>query len=71
MPIFAQIVIALVMLAISYLLTPKIKKPKPPEVADLEDPTAEAGRPIPRVFGTVTVKSTNVLWFGEKGKVSR
>lgn len=52
--------------AISILLRPKVKKPKPDAVKDLEDPTADAGRPIPVVFGTITIKGLNVLWFGDK-----
>lgn len=52
--------------ALNLLLAPKIKAPKPDAATDLEDPVAEAGRPIPVVFGTVTVKGLNVLWFGDK-----
>ena len=63
---FISLLIGLALSVVSYLLAPKPKKPKPPEVTELEDPTAEAGRPIPRVFGTLIVKSPNVLWFGEK-----
>lgn len=50
----------------SALLRPKPKQPRPDAVKDLEDPTAEAGRPIPVVFGRITVSSGNVLWFGQK-----
>lgn len=57
---------ALVSVALNLLLAPKPKAPKPDAAKDLEDPTAEAGRPIPVVFGTVTVKGLNLLWFGEK-----
>lgn len=57
-----------VSVAISFLLRPKVKAPKPDATKDLEDPTAEAGRPIPVVFGTITVKGLNVLWFGNKGQ---
>jgi len=32
----------------------------------MDDPTAEAGREIPVVFGTMTVQSLNVLWYGDK-----
>jgi hypothetical protein len=28
-------------------------------------PVAEEGRPIPVVFGTVTVTGANVLWYGD------
>ncbi len=60
-----QLVLAVALLAISVVLTPKPKQPKA-EIRELEDPTADAGREIPVVFGTVTVKDPNVVWFGEK-----
>lgn len=60
------IIAAVASVALSLLLAPKIKTPKPEAAKDLEDPTAEAGRPIPVVFGTVTVKGLNVLWYGDK-----
>lgn len=63
---FISLLIGLALQVIGYLLMPKPKKQKPPEAADLEDPTAEAGRPIPVVFGTLTVKGTNIIWFGDK-----
>lgn len=66
MPWWIIIAAAVVSVAISILLRPKVKAPKPEAVKDLDDPTAEAGRPIPVVFGTVTVKGLNVLWFGDK-----
>ena len=66
LPFLVTLLISLALNVISYLLTPKPKQAKPPAAADLEDPTAEAGRPIPVVFGTMTVTGLNVLWFGEK-----
>lgn len=60
-------VLATASLVLSYALTPKPKTSQPDATKDLENPTAEAGRPVPVVFGTVTIKSPNVLWFGEKG----
>lgn len=63
---FIPLLVSLVLSVVSYMLMPKPKTPKPPAAKDMEDPTAEAGRPIPVVFGTVTVKGLNVLWFGEK-----
>lgn len=62
------LVMFVVSLAISYaayLLAPKPKQPKH-EAADLNAPTVSAGRPIPVVFGTMLIKSPNVLWFGDK-----
>lgn len=68
MAFFVALGISLAISIISYLIMPKPKAPKPEAAKDLEDPTAEAGRPIPVVFGTMTVKGLNVLWFGDKSK---
>lgn len=71
MAFFVVIGLAIAAVALSFLLRPKIKAPKPNELTDLEDPTTEAGRPVPVVFGTITVKGLNVLWYGEKSRVTR
>ncbi len=63
--ILIQIAIAIVLTTVAYAIMPRAKVPKP-EIQDLEDPTADAGRPIPVVFGTKTVSGLNVLWYGEK-----
>lgn len=68
---FIPLLLAIIFNVIAYLLAPKPKKTKPPEVKDLDNPTADAGRPIPVVFGTVTVKGLNVLWFGDKLKQTK
>lgn len=47
------------------MLMPKPKQAKV-EAQDLQAPTVSAGRPVPVPFGTVTIKSPNVLWFGDK-----
>lgn len=62
-----QIVIALAMAALSYVLSPRPRTQRPP-AAGLDDfnvPTAEEGRPIPVVFGTVLVTGPNVVWYGD------
>ena len=58
--------IAFTVSVISYLIQPKPKFTRPDMVRDIEVPTAEAGRPIPKVFGTITVQGLNVLWYGDK-----
>lgn len=63
---WVSLLIGLAINVIAYLIMPKPKPPKPPAAKDLEDPTAEAGRPMPVVFGTLTVKSPNIIWYGEK-----
>lgn len=70
MPWFIPLLVAAAISVVAYLIMPKPKGPKPGSVTDLENPTAEAGRPIPVLFGDMTVKGLNVLWFGDKGTVS-
>jgi hypothetical protein len=65
------VVAAIAASALAILLMPKPKKAKPPGASDLENPTAEAGKPIPVVFGTITVKGLNVLWFGDKSALDK
>lgn len=50
----------------TYILTPKPKAPKPEAARDAEGPTAEAGRPMPVIWGTIEIKGLNVLWSGDK-----
>lgn len=68
---FTQLLIGLALSIISYLIAPKPKAPQPPETRDMENPVAQAGMPIPVVFGSVTVKGLNILWWGEKRTVRR
>ncbi len=65
--IYLVVIVALSVLA--YYLTPKPKAPQPDSTKDLNDPVAEAGMPVPVVFGTITVKGLNALWFGDKRKI--
>jgi hypothetical protein len=71
MPFWLLLALAVAAFALNVLLAPKPKAPKPDSVKDLDDPTAEAGKPIPVVFGTITVKGLNVLWFGDKAVVTQ
>jgi hypothetical protein len=50
---------------VSYSLAPKAPEQKPPAVRDVEVPTAEAGKPLTVVFGTVLLKSPNIVWYGD------
>lgn len=63
--VLLQLVIGVALTALAYLIMPRTKVAKP-EVRDLDLPTADAGRPIPVVFGTETIKGVNILWYGEK-----
>lgn len=64
-----QLAIAIAVSAVSYVLMPKPKGPKPGAVEQSESPTAEAGRPVPKLWGTARVSETNVLGFWDKSSL--
>lgn len=61
------LIVSTVLQVAAYLLTPKPKGSNN-EAKDLESPTAEAGRPVPVLFGTMGVKGLNVLHYTDKAK---
>lgn len=63
-----QLAVGLTLAVIAYVLAPKPKTGQSGATKDLENPTSEAGRPWPVVFGTMTVKGGNILAFSDKGK---
>jgi hypothetical protein len=65
---FIPLLIGLAISVVAYLIMPKPKQPKPPEAQDLDAPTAEAGRPVPVIFGKMRVKGINLLWYGNISK---
>lgn len=65
LPFITQIAIGLGLMVLAYLIMPRPKSPKQ-EFRDLQYPTADAGRPIPIIFGTKNVTAPNVLHHTEK-----
>lgn len=63
---FVALVVAFALQVVSYMLAPKPKSSRPAAAKDLETPTADAGRPIPVIWGTLVVKGLNTLWHAEK-----
>src|SRR3989304_1900484 len=63
--IWWYVVVFIVTLVLSVALSPKPKGPRSAAIDDFQFPTAEEGRPIPVVFGTVDVTGPNVLWYGD------
>lgn len=61
---FTYFVLLVASLVVATALAPKPPAPKPASLQDFDVPTAEEGRPIPVVFGTVVVTGANVLWYG-------
>lgn len=62
---FAQLAIIVVSSLLSNALRPKVAPPKPAGIEDVDAPTAEEGKPIPVVFGTVWITSPNLIWYGD------
>lgn len=65
MNFLVNLLISVVFSFIAFLLTPK---PKPPDKSKLEDfdiPKSEEGSEIPKIFGTVTVRNPQVVWYGD------
>jgi hypothetical protein len=69
--LLAQLLIGLAFEVVGYLIMPKVKTDKGQDVTDMDDPTAEGGRPIPVVFGELNVDGLNIIWFGDKATTNR
>jgi hypothetical protein len=67
-PLLLQLALGFLIQVVGYLLMGKPKQEKTEDVKDLESPTAEAGRPIPVLFGELEVKGLNCLYAGEKSR---
>jgi hypothetical protein len=65
LPWFLVLLVSVAIDVVAYLIMPKVSS-KSTAAQDAQAPTASAGTPIPVVFGTITVKGTNVLWWGDK-----
>ncbi len=59
------IVYAIIVIILAVALQPKPPTPKPATLSDVDAPTAEQGRAIPKVFGTWVVQSPNIVWYGD------
>lgn len=59
---WVNIAALIINVAIQIIFAPKAPKVTP--VAH-DRPTADVARPIPVVFGTVTIKGPNVVWYGD------
>ncbi|RID91882.1 hypothetical protein D2N39_11645 [Gemmobacter lutimaris] len=71
LPFLTNLIIGFAWSFVGFLLQPGVKQEKPPATEDLEDPTAEAGRPIPVVVGSVRISGLNNLGHWDKLSVHR
>lgn len=63
MSFFFQVVMFVVSSYISALLAPKPQNAQPGKITNM--PLADAGTPIPVLFGTRYIKQPNVVWWGD------
>jgi predicted phage tail protein len=54
-----------------YLMYPKPKRPKPEAAREMDKQTAESGKPIPVIFGSMTISSANLLDAADKEIITR
>jgi len=61
-----QLAIGIALMAVGFLLTPRPKvRSGATGPSDFKTPKANAGDPIPVIFGTVTIFEPNILWEGD------
>lgn len=70
-PLLLQLVVGVALQVVGYMLAPSSATAQPDEVTDMDDPTAESGRPIPVLFGEMEITGVNIIWFGEKETTTR
>ena len=70
-PFLINLVIGVALQVLGYLLMPSAKGANKREFDDMDDPTAESGRPMPVTFGEIEHTDVNIIWYGEKATVTR
>lgn len=63
--VWAYLIILIATIAISLAMAPKPPQRAPESVEDSGIPTADPSRFAPVLFGTRTIKKSNVVWFGD------
>ena len=64
----SSIVLSVASTVLSMLMQPRPLPPIAASLSDFQVPTAEEGRPVPVIFGTVLIKGANVIWYGDLKK---
>lgn len=58
------VAIFVVGLLVAYSQVPKAQNQKSAAFSDVQAPTAEEGREIPVLFGTMMIRNPNIVWYG-------
>lgn len=65
MAFFGAFIVGALIAVLVRALIPRPPDQKPASLDELNFPTAEEGKPVPVIFGTVTLQSPNVVWYGD------
>jgi len=63
-----QLFLLVVSTIVQNALAPKPQAPKAASLSEFTVPTAEEGRAIPVIFGTVVIQGPNCVWYGNLSK---
>lgn len=66
-PWLIALLVSVALNVVAYVIAPKPKSAKPDAAQQAESPTAEAGKPIPVLFGTARMSETNIIGWWDKG----
>ena len=69
MPFLINIIVGLAMQILGYLIMPKPKQELPSE-SELDEPTVQS-KPMPRVWGSITVESPQIIGKWDKQLIKR
>ena len=62
-----MLIIYIVLMVVSYLLTPKPKQPDAPTPGDVTETVVDASSAVPVLFGTRMMAQPNCAWYGDIG----
>jgi len=61
------LIYAVIVIILAVALTPRPPGVEAPALSEINAPTADEGRPIPKVFGRRVIQSPNIVWYGDIG----
>lgn len=62
---WVYVLVMVASLLLAFVMTPKPKSQKPASLEDFNAPTAQDGREVTDVCGTVWIDDPNVIWYGD------
>lgn len=66
LPWVVALIVSVAINVAAMIITPKPKAPKPEAVEQAESPTADAGKPMPVLFGKARISETNIIGWWDK-----